>query len=332
MTLGSEATTMRRWSLVMLALGALTAFAQEAERPWAKGIPPARQKEALEIFRQGNGALKESQWRIAADRYRKALELWDHPAINYNLALALLQLDQPIETYERLVASLRYGAAPLDADKFEQAQRYKALVEKQVATVEIVCDVEGAVVKLNGTVVPNRHKGLVRAGPITVTATKEGFLTNEQSPTLYGGETRKLELTLVPAEQALEYRRLFAAWIPWTVLGTGVALAAGGLGLHLTARSQFGAYDRGIEGCTDAMTGGCVPSLDLAALATQGRSQQAGAMTLYGIGGAAIVTGAVLLYVNRLQPYRADVKVESAFHLVPSVSRDGAGAMLFVAF
>jgi hypothetical protein len=55
-------------------------------------------------------------------------------------------------------------------------------------------------------------------------------------------------------------------------------------------------------------------------------------MTLYGLGGAAIVTGAVLLYVNRLQPYRADVKVESAFHLVPSVSRDGAGALLFVAF
>ncbi|MDX2012749.1 MAG: hypothetical protein SFW67_21295 [Myxococcaceae bacterium] len=332
MTLAGRLTTMTRWTCLVLALGAATGRGQEPERPWAKGVPPAKQREALEIFRQGNSALKESQWRIAADRYRAALALWDHPAINYNLALALLQLDQPIETYERLVAALRFGAAPLDSDKFEQAQRYKALVEKQVATVEIVCDVEGAVVKLNGSVIPNQYKGLVRAGPITVTATKEGFLTNEQSPTLYGGERRKLELTLVPAEQAVEYRRLFAAWIPWTVLGAGVALAGGGVGLHLSARNQFAAYDRGIEGCTDAATGGCVPSLDLAAQASQGRSQQAGAMALYGIGGAAIVTGAVLLYVNRLQPYRADVKVESAFHLVPTVGRDGAGATLFFAF
>jgi tetratricopeptide (TPR) repeat protein len=320
--------------VVALVISAVaTAQPAEPERPWAKGVSPVKQKQALELFRQGNASLKESQWRIAADRYREALALWDHPAINYNLALALLQLDQPIETSERLEASLKYGPAPLDADKYEQAQRYKALVEKQVARVELSCDVEGAAVKLNGQQVfvgPGQYKALVRAGPITVVAAKDGFLTNEQSPVLLGGETKRLELTLVAAEQALEYRRLFGAWIPWTVLGAGVALAGGGLGLHLSARNQFSVFDTGIEGCTDPRTGGCVPSLDLAATRTQGQGQQATAMVLYGVGGAAIVTGAILLYVNRLQPYRADVKLESALRLLPSVGPNGAGVTLLL--
>lgn len=330
--------TLQRWAVTVIVVAlSSTAIAQgaEQERPWAKGVAPSAQKQALEIFRLGNAALKESQWRAASERYREALALWDHPAINYNLALALLQLDQPIETYQRLEAALKYGAAPLDADKYEQAQRYRALIDKQVARVELRCDVEGAVVKLNGQQVligPGAYKGMVRAGAIAVVASKEGFLTNEQNPTLLGGETRTIELALSAAEQAVEYRRLFAAWIPFAVLGAGAALAAGGVGLHLSARNQFAAYDRGVEGCVDVSTGGCVPSLDLAALRSQGQGQQAGAMVLYGIGGAAIAAGAVLLYVNRPQPYRADVKVESAFLLVPSVGPNGAGATLLLSF
>lgn len=329
---------MRRWhtaAAMVVLLVAQLCLAQEGERPWAKGIAPSVQKQALEIFRLGNAALKESQWRIAADRYREALALWEHPAINYNLALALLQLDQPIETHRRLEAALKYGPAPLDSDKFEQAQRYKALVDKQVARVVLRCDVDGAVVKLNGTQVfvgPGSHQAMVRAGPITVVAAKEGFLTNEQSPTLLGGETRTIDLSLTAAEQAVEYRRLFPAWIPFAVLGVGAAIAAGGVGLHLSARNQFAAYDRGIQGCVDSLTGGCVPPLDLAAMKTQGQGQQAGAMVLYGVGGAAIATGAVLLYINRPQPYRADVKVESAVFLVPTIGPDGAGAMLLSRF
>ncbi len=45
-----------------------------------------------------------------------------------------------------------------------------------------------------------------------------------------------------------------------------------------------------------------------------------------------IAAGAVLLYVNRPQPYRADVKVETALHLLPTVGPHGAGAVLFTTF
>lgn len=328
--------TLTRWLVAtsLVLASAVGAQQKEPERPWAVGVSPNTQKKALEIFRLGNSALKESQWRQASERYREALALWDHPAINYNLALALLQLDQPVETYKRFEAALKYGAAPLDADKFEQAQRYRTLLEKQVARLELSCDVAGAVVKLNGQQVftgPGKYQGMVRAGTVTIVASKEGFLTNEQSPSLAGGETRRLELTLLATEEAVEYRRLFAAWIPFAVLGAGVAVAGGGLGLHLSSRNQFLAFDRGIEACADVASGGCVPSLDLAASRSNGQSQQAFAMVLYGVGGAAIAAGAVLLYVNRPQPFRAETKLESAM-LLPVLLPGGAGASFSFGF
>jgi alanyl-tRNA synthetase len=84
--------------------------------------------------------------------YREALGKWDHPAIHYNMALALLNLDQPVETYEHFVSALKYGQEPLDSDKFDQANRYKSLLEKQLAGVDIRCNMEGATVKLDGKV------------------------------------------------------------------------------------------------------------------------------------------------------------------------------------
>ena len=48
-------------ALALLSLGALPASAQQAgsseERPWARGIPPDKQKTALELFRAGNTLL-----------------------------------------------------------------------------------------------------------------------------------------------------------------------------------------------------------------------------------------------------------------------------------
>jgi tetratricopeptide (TPR) repeat protein len=297
------------------------------ERPWARGVSETAQKRAFELLQEGNTALQASQWRTAAARYREALRFWDHPGINYNLALALTQLSEPIETLQRLDSALRYGPPALEAEKFEHAQRLKALTEKQVATVEVVCALEGAVVKVNGEqafVGPGTHRAVVRPGRMTIVAFKEGYLTHEESPLLLGGERKKIEVTLARAEQAIEYRRLFAPWIPWVVLGTGAVLAIVGSGVHNAARERFVAYDDRIERCADTRTGGCVPDLEVATLKNEGDGFQRGALTLYGVGAAALVTGAILLYANRLQPYRANLKLESHF-VIPSVWPNGLG-------
>lgn len=293
-------------ALALLTVWAGPAAAQEAraaeERPWAQGVPADKQKAALELFRAGNTLLKESVFVRAAEKYRQALALWDHPAIHYNLALALLNLDQPIEVHEHLVAAMRYGAAPLDNEKFENAKSYKTLIEKQLARVEFRCDTPGASVTMDGQVLfvaPGRYEGMVRPGAHTIVATKQGYLPTDVSRTLLPGEVTKLDLKLYTSEELTRYRRSWSAWKPWAVLGAGAAVAVGGGLLHMQARTSFRDFDAGIQAC-----GGCVPEPGVADLRTRGDSLQKVAIGTYALGGAAVAAGAVLVYLNRPQSYR----------------------------
>ncbi len=333
---------MTKSAVVAIALSVLASQAaaqpkaldNSTERPWAKGVPQPKQEKAFALFRDGNSALKESLFVKAAQIYREALQSWDHPAIHYNLALALVNLDQPLETHEHLLAALKYGASPLDSDKYEQALRYKALVEKQLAKVEIRTETEGAAVRLDGVLVmtgPGKYEALVRAGPHTLVASKEGFLTWEQSDTLAGSTARLFEFKLQTAEDLTEYRRRWPTYMPWIPVIAGAVLAASGSGLHLSARDAFKSYDQGITECARMDTGGCVPPVALAATRARGDTFQGLAMAAYGIGGAALVTGAVLVYLNRLQPYRATVGVTPTVSLIPLLG-PAPGAALFVEF
>jgi hypothetical protein len=304
--LTSRTTTGLALTLALLALWAPPVAAQEPrpgeERPWAKGVPADKQKRALELFRAGNTLLKESVFVRAAEKYREALALWDHPAIHYNMALALLNLDQPIEVHEHLVAAMRYGAAPLDAEKFENAKSYKTLIEKQLARVEFTCPTPGAAVTMNGQVLfvgPGRYEGMVRPGQHTIVATKDGHLPTDVSRTLLPGETTKLDMRVYTAEELTRYRRSWSPWKPWALLGAGAALAASGGYFHMQARSNFRDFDAGINLC-----GGCVPEPDLANKRTRGDSMQKVAFGTYAVGGAALVTGAVLVWMNQPEAYR----------------------------
>lgn len=321
---------------VALAAGPALAQGAEPERPWAKGVPQARQEKAFALFRDGNAALKESLFVKAAQIYREALQSWDHPAIHYNLALALVNLDQPLETHEHLLAALKYGSSPLDADKFEQAQRYKALVEKQLAKIEIRCETEGAIVKLDGVQVmigPGRYEALVRAGGHTVVASREGYLTSEQSDSLPGNTSKLFEFKLQTSEELTEYRRRWPQYQPWLVVGGGIVLAGAGVGLHLAARNQFKVYDNKVTECVKPDTGGCIPSVALSGTRSGGETLQAVAMIGYVVGTAALVTGAVLVYLNRLLPYRSSLNVvpSTTVTLVPQLG-PSPGAALFVTF
>lgn len=329
---------LRRLVVAGLLLGAGAALAESASAPraWAAGVPAEKQKVALELFREGNSALKESLFPKAAQKYREALKEWDHPAIHYNMALALLNLDQPVEVYEHLLASMRFGAQPLDSDKYEQAMRYKALTEKQLARAVVTCEVPGASVVMDGRslfTAPGRYEGMVRAGPHSIVATKEGYLTVEQSKVLPGGETSTVKLELFRAEDLTQYRRLWPAWIPWAVTAGGVAVLGAGAGMHLSARDAFLQYDKGIKDCTDPRTQGCTPVPALTQKLQFGQTIQPVAMGAYVVGGAALLAGATLLYVNRLQPYQVNPGEHSVdVVVVPVLSPDFSGASALVRF
>ncbi|HEX8697848.1 MAG TPA: hypothetical protein VF815_03335 [Myxococcaceae bacterium] len=319
--------------LVLGALGPVPALAQQAkpaeERPWAKGVSPENQKSALELFRAGNTLLKESVFVQAAEKYRQALALWDHPAIHYNMALALLNLDQPIEVHQHLVSAMRFGAAPLDSDKFENARAYKTLIEKQLAKVVLTSESPGASVTMDDKVLfvgPGRYEGLVRPGRHTIVATKQGHPPTDMSRTLLPGEEVKLDLKLYTTEQLTRYSRHWSAWKPWAVVAGGAALAAGGAVLHMQAKGSYQQFDDRIAAC-----GGCVPPPDVTDMRTKGDSLQNLAYGTYAVGGAALATGLVLAFINRSQPYQispTELAAEPAGVTVAPLVSKGEGGFL----
>ncbi|MGE0551472.1 MAG: PEGA domain-containing protein [Kofleriaceae bacterium] len=281
------------------------------ERPWAKGVPPDKQRAALLAFQDGNVQLNNGLFVQAVDRYREALKSWDHPAIHYNLALALMNLDQPIEVWESLQKARQYGPGPLEKDKYEHAKDYSLLVEKQIASIEVTCQKPGAKVSVDGKEVftaPGTYKGKVRIGKHTFVAEKPGFATPVDAPFIGPGETFRIELKLYTAEELTRYKRRWQrTWVPYAVIGAGVAAGiAGGL-LELSARSSYDDFDTRVARCNEAAGGnaGCdITTPGLTDLRDSGDTKRMLGYIGYGVAGGAIATGIVLAYLNRSRAYQ----------------------------
>jgi hypothetical protein len=187
--------------------------------PWAQGVSRKEQKAADELFQAGNAFMEESVFVEAAKKYREALEHWKHPAIHYNLALALMNFNQPTETHAQLVAATHYGPDPLDSEKYQHALKYKNLLENQLTWVQITCDEPGATVTLDSRtlfVAPGRFEGLMHPGMHSLVAIKKGYVyVDSTSLVLNPGERVNLNLKLYTEEQLIVHRSRWSVWIPW---------------------------------------------------------------------------------------------------------------------
>lgn len=300
-------------SSALLVLMAPVAWAQQpqshleagAQRAWSQGVSKDDQEAATRLFHEANEYLQKNVFGKAAELYRQALTHWNHPAIHYNLSLALMDTGMLLELRQHLEGAMSHGQDPLDKEMFEQAKRLLLLVEKQLVRVEVSCDLLGASVSMDGKplfVAPGRFKGWVLPGARVFVATQSGRPPNERIRTPAAGERISLRISrLYDDEELTRYRRKWSAWKPWTVLGAGVALAAGGGVLHLRARDDFRGFDAQATACGLA---GCAPSPALGALRKRGDTFQKAAVGTYAAGGALLATGAVLAFINRAQPYQ----------------------------
>ncbi|WP_245768821.1 hypothetical protein [Stigmatella aurantiaca] len=305
---------------------AVTAFAQQPapalreQAAWAQGVSPEQRKAAAELLEQGNRLLKDSIFTEAEKKYVEALKYWKHPAIYYNLALALLNLDRPSEVYEYMVASTRYAEGPLGEERFKHALKYIERVEKENARVSLSCTNGTRVtLKREDQLLPihcERFERLLRPGSYTLIATQNGTPVPDTALVLAPGEHIRYRL-------GIESRRRWAAWMPWAVLGSGVAVAVGGRLIHMKARDEFQAFDSGVDAC-----GGCVPGSELSGIRTRARTLQAVSMGTYAVGGAAFATGMVLLYVNRLQPQMQLIPLQGNALTVVPVAAAGESGLL----
>lgn len=313
----------------------------ESHRPWAAGVSLEQQKAALTKFREGNELLNDGLFARASETYKTALTHWQHPAIHYNLALALMNVDQPIEAFENLQKAIVFGAAPLEKDKFDHAKEYMLLLEKQIATIEVSCDKPGAKVSVDGKevfIAPGTFKQRVRIGKHTFVAEKQGYTTRINAPFIGPGENFRIELKLYTSEELTRYnRRWQATWMPYAVLGAGIALGIGGVAMELAADSSYNDYDKAVEAC-NMNNQGCPTSAEITSLRDSGDSKKTIGYVMYGAAGVAVASGIVLAVLNRPKAYQIrpeDLQEEQSrpgISITPVVSPNMAGAMVHGTF
>jgi tetratricopeptide (TPR) repeat protein len=124
----------------LLALPAKHAHGQLSPaltRPWAAGVSDSEQAIARELYVAGNREFAELRFAQALAKYKEAIQHWDHPAIRYNMAVCLINLDQLVEARDNLERSLAYGAAPLEGDTYGHGLTSRKLLDAQLAHLKI---------------------------------------------------------------------------------------------------------------------------------------------------------------------------------------------------
>jgi tetratricopeptide (TPR) repeat protein len=286
-----------------------TTAADEPDKPWAQGVSKGKQKKALEVFKEGNALYEEGKYTEALAVYEQALKLWDHPNIQFNLAVCLFNIRQPLAAWDHLESALRFGEGPLGKRLFEEAQTYKALLESSLARLEVTNEKNDADVMLDGKQLLFR-KGTktihLLAGPHQLVATADGMETESKALDLPAGVTSKEVIDLAPAKVKIKveqvrvnYERRWSWWLPWTLEGSGVAVALIGTGVYLSARSDMKAYDAALRAQCST---GCKPNEIPASLGVKRTSAEAKgsiAIALWGLGGAVALGAGVMAVANR---------------------------------
>lgn len=183
--------------------------------PSATESSEADRASARALAAEGYEALKQGDFGVAADRFKRADELVHAPTLVVDHARALVGLGRLVEAYERYALVLREGVAPDAPWPFKRAVTDAGneiqIVEARLAWLTV--DVKGVVeprVTLNGVPLAPSSFGAAQAvnpGSIVVRAFAAGYVAKEQSVTLAEGERRELSFELLrepaPAAQAV---------------------------------------------------------------------------------------------------------------------------------
>lgn len=287
---------------------------------------PEDEARARTLFREGNALVRESLFVQAIEKYEEALALWDHPGIHYNLALALLNLDQPVRLRTHLRAAVSHGQDRLGEDKYLRAEQYLRLVEKQLTALTVTCEHPQARIEMDGKLLfeaPGRFDDFVPPGQATLIATAKGKEPTRRVIDLVPGQKTTVSLELYEPEDYIRYERRWPVWGPILVAATGAAVLGGGAVLFWQGGERIAAYDAEVdERCVPPA--GCPGGLGYDT--SVGDTWQTLGIVGMGVGAATLATGGVLLYLNRSIPHRVDPAAEQQkFALTPLFSPGFAG-------
>ncbi|WP_437959539.1 hypothetical protein WME76_07700 [Sorangium sp. So ce119] len=304
--------------------------------PWHQGVPEERKQKAEQLFQEGRELHRSAILADARSKYEEALRYWEHPELRVYLGRVLMRTGLPLLAYENLQSALRWGPGALDPQLEAEARASMSeLLRQELAVIEIRCDEPGAAVLLDGRrwfVGPGAERRLVLPGEHVVTARKEGHYAVVKPVIVLAGKRASGTLRL-SADATITERRWQAAWVPWAVIGAGGALGLLGAGLTWQANVHNDKADGKFQA---AFRRACRQELECTpregSVYDEGRLENGIAIGSFVAGGVALITGGVLVYMNRPRSYRTadhgDIKIEVA----PAVSGSAAGLSTRIRF
>jgi tetratricopeptide (TPR) repeat protein len=296
-------------------------------RLWAVGVSETEQATALELYVAGNREFMESRFAQALAKYKEAIRHWDHPAIRFNMAVCLINLDQPLEAKDGLERSLAYGDRPLGGDdRYQQGLTYRKLLDAQLARVKVSCPESGMLVTLDGKFLltgPATVEETVLPGEHQLVAMKLGFLTETTPLILVAGKQTTYEVRPLERKTAARMVRRWEAWKPWLAMAGGSVLFGLGVASHVAAANSYARYDADIKALCPP---GCVAMAPTslggeAYLRNQGDVERVFAYSLISAGGAVFMGGLIGVILN--QPR---LQLEPS-HAQPVVAVSSGGAL-----
>jgi len=305
-------------------------------KPWERGVSDADKAAARKLTSEGVKAAGDSRWPQAAAKFKKAVGHWNHPRIHYNLIEPLVMLDKPLEADTHLAKALAFGREGLGADKYRDALVQQKQLAGRIATLTIVSKHPGAKVSLDGKVVftaPGKHSQKITPGSHVVVASKPGYYQTTRSLVLVGGKQITESLTLIKVTPGKTiYKRRFRGWVPWTFVGSGVALGAVGLGLRTLAKSNLDQYDTLIQSM-------CDPSCSLTEIEEHRHlDERSGlyngmAIASFGIAGGLVLTGLTLAIINSPRAVGVERPAnKKGPRVTPGLSRSGGSVRVSWSF
>jgi tetratricopeptide (TPR) repeat protein len=280
----------------------------------ARGLaePPADQADAL-LDEAQRLYTTQADYDGALQKFRGSYEL--RPSWKALSGMALVYQKQgryvdAITAYERLLSE--FGAT-LSESQLATVRKRIAELDKRVAVVVVKITQDAALVTIDGQAIgrgPAEVRVRLLPGPHTLVATLERHETITHQLEAQPGHELPIEVELpgervrvVVEKHPIHYVQRFPTWVPWTTMAAGAAVALVGGGLHLAAASDYRDFDAAVA---KAGRVGQPPATVDESAKRAGDRKQVAAISLYAVGGAALATGLVLLFVNRPRALEAD--------------------------
>ncbi|WP_438043106.1 PEGA domain-containing protein [Sorangium sp. So ce128] len=161
-------------------------------------------RDADAAFARGKELYRHGKLDAAYEAYRTAWSLKQSYDIAANLANTELQRGMKVEAAEHLAFCLRSFPATGNSAQHEQIRAQFRAVRKEVGSIVVQANVEGAAVSFDGAAVgrtPFRHEVFVKPGSIVVEARLAGHEPSRVTLDVPAGETNTANLVLLPPRE-----------------------------------------------------------------------------------------------------------------------------------